>query len=129
MGNKYFNLLTQIVRQPRHLASGEPQLVCEVLRLDGRPWSAEPPQILDFSRGGCCLRWAIRLEKLEQIALRLRDDVSGLALEIPATVRWVRVDEEGGFTAGCQFERDVDYELLGELFLAGFLSTEESPLR
>jgi hypothetical protein len=129
MSNSYLNLLTQIVRHPRHLATGEPQLQCEVLRLDGLPWSDEPPALLDFSRGGCCLRWQIRLEKGELIAVRLRDELSGLCLELPATVRWVRVEEEGGFTAGCQFEREVDYELLGELFLAGFLSTEEAPLQ
>ncbi len=129
MSNKYLSMLTQVVRQPRHLASGAPQLSCEVLRFDGLPWSAARPQILDFSRGGCCVRWQVRLEKHEQIVVRLCDELNGLCLELPATVRWVRIDEDGDYTMGCQFEREVDYELLGELFLAGFLSTEEAPLR
>lgn len=129
MGNNYLNLLTQIVRQPRHLASGEPQLTCEVLRLDGQPWSDARPQLVDFSRGGCCVRWAIRLSKGEQIGLRLCDELSGLALELSAAVRWIRVEDRGGCMAGCQFDREVDYEQLGELFLAGFLSTEEAPFR
>jgi hypothetical protein len=128
MGNQYLSLLTHIVRHPRHLASGEAQLTCEVLRLDGLPWSDTPPRLVDFSRGGCCLQWQIRLAKNEQVAIKLCDENSGLSLELSARVRWVRVDEAGTFTAGCQFDREVDYELLGELFLSGFLSTEEAPL-
>lgn len=128
MSNKYLSLLTQIVRQPRHLATGESQLQCEVLRRDGKPWCTTRPELLDFSRGGCCIAWRVPLEKLETVVVRLCDEVSGLAFELPATVRWVRSEDEG-YIAGCQFDQEVDYEVLGELFLAGFLSTEEAPLR
>jgi hypothetical protein len=128
MGNKYLNLLTQVVRHPRHLASGEPILQCRVRRRDGLLCGESLPQLLDFSRGGCCLRWSVQLEKFESIVVQLCDDLNGLSLDLPATVRWVRCDD-GDYTAGCQFTEEVDYELLGELFLSGFLSMEEAPFR
>ena len=125
MSNRYLEILTQIVRHPRHLVQGSDHLVIEVERAQPLADAAEQPDVMDFSRGGCRLRWSSQLNKNEPIVLRISDTSSGLALELPGTVRWSRDLEDGRTEAGCQFDQEVDYEYLGELFIAGFLSMEE----
>ena len=125
MSNKYLEILTQVVRHPRHLVSDPRQIVVDVERAQPLADSEVHPDIMDFSRGGCRLRWSTQLQKNEPIVLRIIDRASSLSLELPGTIRWSRAVEDGQFEAGCQFDQEVDYEYLGELFIAGFLSTEE----
>ncbi len=127
MSNKYLDILTQVVRKPRHAANSEATLRVELLSGGETFVDDDAPQIVDFSRGGCKLRWNDGLPPGEPIVIRLCDRANGLSLEIPARVRWSRPTPPGSFWAGCRFDRELDYEQLGELFLAGFLSTEEVP--
>ena len=124
MNNKYLDALTQIVRHPRHVANEEGGLtVCLARSLGYMPDDA-PPTILDFSRGGCQLLSPVELREEEAVSIKLLDPASGLSLELPAVVRWSRPRADGLYACGCQFDQQVEFELLGELFLSGFLSTE-----
>lgn len=128
MSKRYLDILTQVVRKPRHAATGEATLRVELLRGDETFVDDDAPQIVDFSRGGCKLRWTEALLDGEVIVIRLCDTANGLCLDIPARVRWSRPTPPELFSSGCRFDRELDYEQLGELFLAGFLSTEEVPV-
>lgn len=125
MSNKYLDILTQVVRNPRHAIGQSHSVRIEIERAQPSPADSPvaAPEVLDFSRGGCRLRLTAELRKNEPLVLRIADGNSGLALELLATVRWSHAAGEQ-FEAGCQFDNAVDFEELGELFLAGFLSPE-----
>ena len=125
MSNKYLEALTRIVRHPRHASTGESTLRVEIERAQPLSSEADEPEVIDFSRGGCRLRWTVPLRQHEPIVIKIVDVSSGLSLELPGTIRWSRDEDDGVYAAGCKFDSDVDYEHLGELFLAGFLATEE----
>ena len=125
MSNKYLDILTQIVRHPRHPVQESGTIAITIQRAKPTPNAVGVPEILDFSRGGCRLRWSERLQKSEPITFCIADTANGMTLELPATVRWCREVDGEQFESGCQFDQEIDYEQLGELFLAGFLSTEE----
>ena len=125
MSNKYLEILTRVVRHPRHLVQDAEQVVIGIERAQQMAADDAEVEVLDFSRGGCRLRWRHALQKNEPIVLRVTDSSNGLSLEIAGTIRWSRSAGERTYEAGCQFDRELDYEHLGQLFIAGFLSTEE----
>ena len=125
MSNKYLDILTQIVRHPRHPVQESGAIAITVEAPNSGSEATDAPEIVDLSRGGCRLRWNQPLEKNGPITLCIADTGNGLKLQMPATVRWCRKIDGQQFESGCQFDQEIDYEQLGELFLAGFLSTEE----
>jgi len=128
MSRQHFELLARIVRHPRHLVNDIDHVLIEMECARPSAGHVSYPDVIDFSRGGCRLRGDFSVEKHDALVVRITDTSNGLSLELPASVRWSRSAEGGAREAGCQFEEVIDYELLGELFLAGFLSTEECPV-
>ena len=125
MSNKYLEILTHVVRHPRHVVQGGATVVVSIERAQPVPTATSQPEVIDFSRGGCRFRWKHELQKNEPIVLRVTDNSSGISLEAAGTVRWCRVSKDEHYEIGCQFDQELNYEHLGELFIAGFLSTEE----
>lgn len=121
---KYLQILKKVVRYARHVAGGPRRLQIAVERAEPLPASDHPPEMLDFSRGGCRLGWDIEARRDEPLVVKLADEESGLSLELPAIVRWCRAEGRDAYTIGCQFQRQLDHEELEELFLAGFLASE-----
>ena len=128
MSNKYLDVLTQIVRQPRHFVQDAKNLTIGIMRSASLKSGESAPEIIDFSRGGFRFRSEEPVQESETIVLRLADEANGLSLELPGTVRWTRDLTDNRHEAGVQFESEIDYEELGDLFIAGFLSTDEVPL-
>ena len=126
MTNKYLDILTQVVRHPRHPVDNAGGVRIELQRAQKSSGEGDAPQVVDFSRGGCRVQWESQLSKDEPVVLTITDVANGLALELPATVRWSKPLEDSRHESGVQFDNLVDYEHLGELFLAGFLSAEEA---
>lgn len=121
----------QTVRLPRHptLDQNEYSLLVEC-DADNKPQQFSA-QLIDLSRNGaqlCCER---QLEHGEPISLRLQIESSDLDVTLRGKVRWQH-KEEDAYSIGCQFDDEIDWETLGELFLSGVLSTDlpadQSPL-
>ena len=126
MGNKYLDILTQTVRHTRHGVSETGAVSIEIIVGDQSSNADAPAEVVDFSRGGFRLRWGAALQKGEPLEFRCTDHSSELSLALPGTVRWCRELADKRFEAGVQFEQEIDYEHLGQLFIAGFLSAEEA---
>ena len=126
MTNKYLAVLTQVVRHPRHSVHETETVSIEVAKGQDAPDTNAPLEIVDFSRGGFRLIWGNPLQKSESIALRFTDHSSGLSLDLPGIVRWARCIDGDLYEGGVQFDDEIDYEQLGALFIAGFLSTDEA---
>jgi hypothetical protein len=124
MPNTSFDLLTLVARQPRH-AAREAALRVSLQRVENASGAACDAALKNFSRGGCQVVCPEYLREGEAVVVRLGDPARGLELSLPAMVRWCRDEGDDGFSAGCQFDATVNYEQLGELFLAGFLATDD----
>lgn len=111
-----------VIRRPRHSAMDGTV---------GRVWlevdSADvPPQnvrLHDFSRKGAKIELEAPIPPKASLRLCVLDESLGLDVQIPGRVCWIRTEGVGCWMLGCSFEESVPYEVIGELFLSGVLST------
>jgi len=115
---------SQIVRDPRHRAKDITKAWAEVLRRGGRLPKRLPAMLIDLSRKGIQLRVAMLLERGERITVRLLHLPLEEEYALDATVQWMRLADGNTYAVGCQFDDEIDFEILGELFLDGLLDTE-----
>lgn len=109
------------MKPPATISSDRPGLTVRVdLQSDG-PDASTAARLLDCSRTDAQLIVAHRVTPGERILVRLRDDESGLQLDVAGTVAWQEQENEVAWRIGCQFTQELDWETLGELFLCGIL--------
>jgi hypothetical protein len=111
-----------IERRPRHEVLDEND--CRItVQGSGSPdqWDAE---LADVSRQGLKLILAARLPEDSRAELCLEQPANQFRVALPVTVRWARVMDDGRWSAGCIFDQELSWELMGELFLNGILSAE-----
>ena len=109
------------MKPPVTIASDRPGLTVRVdLQSDG-PDASTTARLLDCSRTDAQLIVAHRVSLGERILVRLRDDESGLQLDVAGTVAWQEQENEFSWRIGCRFTQELDWESLGELFLCGIL--------
>jgi len=113
-----------VARRPRHQAGDVASLRVEVERAPGSVPGCVDVELVDLSRTGVRLRSPVPLAEGETITVRLHDVQSRAQLTRSGTVRWTRPDRGDTWSIGCQFCESVDWETLGELFLADILSQE-----
>ena len=82
-------------------------------------------RLVDFSRMGSQVELGVPLAVGEVFQLRIRVEASSLDIILPAVLRWQRPVGDGTWATGCEFQEEVAYEVVVELFLGGLLSTEE----
>ena len=111
-----------MTKAPAIKACPRPGLSLLVDREPGRDPALMNAQLLDCSREEIRLLLAERLARGEQIRVRLRDQSSGLQLDVAGTVTAVH-ESPSGWSATCRFDHELDWETLGELFLCGILET------
>ncbi len=78
-------------------------------------------QLLDCTREELRLLLAVPLELRERIRVRLRDESSGLQLDVAGSITAQREKAPDGWSVTCRFDHELDWETLGELFLCGIL--------
>lgn len=114
-----------VVRRPRH----------EVLEGSGCEvtvqWIAsEAPLIADLgdvSRHGLRLVLDAEIPGESRLRVRLKQPTNAFELVLTMTVRWACLQDDGRWTAGCEFDQQLSWETMGEMFLNGILSAEELP--
>jgi hypothetical protein len=109
-------------RHPRHETTGTARLRVSVRQ--GGSAAAEPidAKLVDLSRHGFKLRTPVSLSLGETITARLTDEDSGLQLDLKGIARWQRPDDnETGWFVGCQCEQELEWAVMGELFLNDLL--------
>ena len=87
---------------------------------DPSPVSA---QLLDCTREELRLLLAVPLDLRECIRVRLRDESSGLQLDVSGAITARSDQTPDGWSVTCRFDHELDWETLGELFLCGILET------
>ena len=113
-----------VIRVPRHTApdSGECRVWLEYVSGEfGEPCEA---RLVDFSRRGARFELNGSVVPDESLLVRIQADAHSLDVSLPAVVRWQRAEGGGNWALGCLFEQEVPYEVVGELFLSGILSTD-----
>ena len=89
---------------------------------DGEPTPVSA-QLLDCTREELRLLLTVPLELRECIRVRLRDESSGLQLDVAGAITARRDETPDGWSVTCRFDHELDWETLGELFLCGILES------
>ena len=66
------------------------------------------------------------LERGERISVRLIPLDTSPDNTLDATVQWMRMSNGNTYVVGCQFDNEIEFETLGELFLDGLLDTDNA---
>jgi hypothetical protein len=114
----------QVVRKPRHQATGDAELRVWLERSDADPAFAAEAQLVDVSRNGLQVQVNSLFATGEAIVVRIVSEQAGLDLSLPGTVQWQRAAENGAWSVGCLFPEPLAWEIIGELFLNQVLATE-----
>lgn len=119
------NKLQQFVaRNPRHQPTDKAELNIEVRRSVGEPRSFGA-ELIDFSRDGFRLRAPIPLIVNEPVEVLIEDRNSTFSLTVSATAQWQRPENGDTWLTGLKFDRQADWETLGELFLNDILAMND----
>ena len=111
-----------VIRRPRHCAT-DTSLNRVWLEVDSADAHPKCVQLLDFSRRGAKIELDGPVPPKAALLLCVADDSLGLNVKVPGHVRWIRTEGVGRWILGCSFDEPVAYEVIGELFLSGVLST------
>ena len=114
-----------IFRDPRYVIAEGHQAVVD-LRHSREP--IELPflaELVDFSRKGMQVHTDVEFEVGEEVTATLRDSSSKVELPLTCHVQWQR-PIENGFAVGFQFDKEVSWEIMGELFIRGILDQDSA---
>jgi hypothetical protein len=114
-----------IVRRPRHDAVSDSGCLVTA----GLPGGSDImcADLGDVSRLGLKLILDSHIPADTQLQLHLEQPATQFQVTLSITVRWSRIQDNGRWAAGCIFDRELSWELMGELFLNGILSADEIP--
>ena len=104
-------------RNPRHETAATARLKMDVQWQSASAGGACDAQLVDLSRCGFQLRVPVSLQPQVTIAAHLQDETGGLQLDLSGQICWCREDGHGHWLVGCQSDRELDWETMGELFL------------
>lgn len=104
-------------RQPRHETTDPTRLKVEFRRESNAATEPLQAQLVDLSRQGLQLRVATALDLHESVSVQILDERAGFSICLAGIVRWQKPADDGHHFVGCRFERELDWETMGELFL------------
>ena len=104
-------------RNPRHETAATARLKMEVEWGSAASRSSCEAQLVDLSRCGFQLRVPVSQPVHETVSARLQDEACGMQLDLSGRICWCREDGNGHWLIGCQSDRELDWETMGELFL------------
>ena len=113
-----------VLRKPRHAAAGASGFPVAIRRSAEQSAGSIGADLVDLSRDGFRLRLAAAPAIGESVALDLCEPKSGIEVTLSGTVRWCQAEADGQWLVGCQSERQLDWETLGELFLNNVLDAD-----
>jgi hypothetical protein len=111
-------------RHPRH-ETNEGTPARATVRRHGSP--LEDPieaRLVDLSRSGFQFHATESFSTGEKVTMEIRDERSGLQLDLTGVIRWQRRQNDGWWAVGCQCEEELDWAVMGELFLHEVLSMD-----
>jgi hypothetical protein len=115
------------VRNPRHKIAPGIETAVEFLRAEEKQPRVVCGILTDFSRNGLKVNSATRLDDCEPVTARMFQLGGKFELLLDGSIRWQRDEEDGTFAIGCEFNEEVTWEVLGELFLNGVLAIDATP--
>lgn len=122
MSEEFWNY---IVRRPRHAGRSTANVAVQLLREQGRLPDVVDASLIDLSRGGVQLVVATRLVKGERVRVRIFWGENSFDGDVGAVVRWLcRTDDGQNWNLGLRFSEELQFDLMGELFLNDALESE-----
>lgn len=115
-----------VVRRPRHTAVDDSESRIWLETVADTPEVRHDLQLVDFSRKGAKLTLNLPVAPDSDVILHIEATSQGVDLQLPGKVRWQRIEGPGSWVLGCMFEQEVPYEVIGEMFLSGVLSTDSN---
>ena len=113
-----------VVRPPRYDTADDRSLPVAIRRAAGETPECIEAELLNLSRDGFQVRTSVPLDAREAIVLEFQEPDSGLEFTLPGTVCWQQSDGDAVWLHGCRSTRQLDWEILGELFLNQILATD-----
>lgn len=111
------------IRHPRYVAASESDCSLTISKVDADESSAVSTRLIDISRTGLQVTSQNEYPKGQLIEFSV--SVDGLSFSKKCVVQWSRWQETlKEFYVGAQFESDLTYEELGELFLSNVINQE-----
>jgi hypothetical protein len=110
-----------VVRLPRHEATTTDSCQVRVELPEREPVAIHAAELVDLSRHGAQVRLQHALKPGEPVVIRIRDESAKLDVTLTGTVRWHRTVGDADWASGCVFDKEIGYEVMGELFLSGIL--------
>ncbi|MEQ8786256.1 MAG: PilZ domain-containing protein [Pirellulaceae bacterium] len=122
MADEFWNY---VVRRPRHVGRRTEIVHVQLRRDEGRLPDVVEAELVDLSRGGLQLVVPTPLSKGEHVQVRISCGENSFDNDVAATVRWLRRTEDGAaWHLGLRFKEELQFDLLGELFLNDALESE-----
>ena len=113
-----------VARDPRHQPTDTAELKIEIRRSVGEPRSLTA-ELIDLSRDGFKFRVPTPLIVNEPVEMLIEDRNSPFSLTVSATAQWQRPESGDTWLTGFKFNRQADWETMGELFLNDILAMDD----
>ena len=114
----------QTARRPRYSAAEDGQAEVLIELQDSEANEAIRAKLGNISRYGFQVIVDRALPEQAAVVVRIMQASTQLDFSFPSIVRWQRDEGESKWALGCQFEKELNWEDYGELFLRGILVTE-----
>ncbi len=112
-----------IARNPRFQVIGNLDIGAVVVRnqipskIDGT--------MVNISRSGARLQLAQKVSEGERFLIQLTHVAPDIKLDLPATICWCKQTDASQYDIGCRFDREIGWEVMGELFLNNVIAAAD----
>lgn len=110
-----------ITRRPRHEV--QPDARC-LVRLYTNQGKYSEGHLVDLSRHGLKLVTDGEISLESPVRVQAELPTGPVQVSPAATIRWSRLEDDGRWAAGLVFDRELSWEVMGEMFLNGILSIQ-----
>ena len=111
-----------VTRRPRHEV--QPNAQCGISLILPETGQICDAQLSDLSRHGMKVICGGELPTESTVVVQADLPTGRIQVAPSATIRWSRLQDDGQWTAGLIFHRELSWEVMGEMFLSGVLSVQ-----
>jgi hypothetical protein len=111
-----------VARRPRYEVP--PTKQCSITVIVDEGGETFEGQLGDLSRHGMKMITSAELPTDSTVVVQGDLPTGRIQIAKSATIRWSRLQDDGQWSTGLVFDRELSWELMGEMFLSGVLSIQ-----